>query len=90
MYLASLSRVSHSIDICTVAIKNIRHMHGVSTNQVVDNCFLTIKVYKKFTLLNFSDYIKEVQTFSRALMSKPLIRVKTIKASEALLQQLSR
>ena len=28
--------VSHSIDICTVAIKNIRNMHAVSTNQIAD------------------------------------------------------
>ena len=33
---ASLSCVSHSIDICTVAIKNIRNMHAVSTNQIAD------------------------------------------------------
>ena len=31
-----LSRVSNSIDICTVAIKNIRNMHAVSTNQNAD------------------------------------------------------
>ena len=35
-YLAQLSGVSHSIDICTVAIKNIRNMHAVSTNQIAD------------------------------------------------------
>ena len=34
VYPASLSCVSHSIDICTVAIKNIRNMHAVSTNQI--------------------------------------------------------
>ena len=33
---ASLSCVSYSIDICTVAIKNIRNMHAVSTNQIAD------------------------------------------------------
>ena len=33
---ASLSCVSHSIDICTVAIKDIRNMHAVSTNQIAD------------------------------------------------------
>ena len=36
VYLASLSCVLHFIDICTVAIKNIRNMHGVSTNQITD------------------------------------------------------
>ena len=36
VYPASLSCVSHSIDICTVAIKNIRNMHAVSTNQIAD------------------------------------------------------
>ena len=35
-YPASLSYVSHSIDIFTVAIKNIRNMHAVSTNQIAD------------------------------------------------------
>ena len=33
-HLALLSCVSHSIDICTVAIKNIRNMHALSTNQI--------------------------------------------------------
>ena len=36
VYPALLSSVSHSINICTVAIKNIRNMHAVSTNQVAD------------------------------------------------------
>ena len=31
-----ISCVSHSIDICTVAITNIRNMHAVSTNQIAD------------------------------------------------------
>ena len=31
-----LSCVSHSIDICTVAIKNIKNMHAVSTFQMED------------------------------------------------------
>ena len=35
-YPASRSYVSHSIDIFTVAIKNIRNMHAVSTNQIAD------------------------------------------------------
>ena len=34
VYLASLSCVSHFIDVCTVAIKNIRNMHTDSTNQI--------------------------------------------------------
>ena len=36
VYPTSLSRVSHSIDICTVAIENIRNMQAVSTNQIAD------------------------------------------------------
>ena len=31
-----LSCVSHFIDIRSVAIKNIRNMHAVSTNQIAD------------------------------------------------------
>ena len=34
VYPASLSCVSHFIDVCTVAIKNIRNMHTDSTNQI--------------------------------------------------------
>ena len=33
---ALFSCISHSIDICTVAIKNIRNMHAVATNQIAD------------------------------------------------------
>ena len=33
LYPASLSYVSHSINICSVAFKNIRDIHAVSTNQ---------------------------------------------------------
>ena len=40
---ASLSCVSHSIDICTVAIKN-RNMHAASTSQIAN-------------ILNFNDYM---------------------------------
>ena len=40
VYPASLSRVSHPIDICTVAINNIRNMHAVSTNQIADILYL--------------------------------------------------
>ena len=36
VYPASLSCVSHSIDICTVAIQNIKNMHAVSTNEIAD------------------------------------------------------
>ena len=36
MLFASLSCVSHSIDICTVAIKNIGNMHAVLTNRIAD------------------------------------------------------
>ena len=37
-----ISRASYPIDICTVAIKNIRNMHAVLTNQIAD-------------ILNFND-----------------------------------
>ena len=33
--------VSHSIDICFVAIRNIRNVHAVSTNETADILFLT-------------------------------------------------
>ena len=33
-YAALLSCVLHPIDMCTVAIKNIRNMHAVLTNQI--------------------------------------------------------
>ena len=33
-YPARLSCDSHSIDICTVAIKNVKNIHAVSTNQI--------------------------------------------------------
>ena len=36
IYNAFLSCISHSIDTCTVAIKNIRNMHAVSINQIAD------------------------------------------------------
>ena len=36
VYPASLSCVSNSNVICTAAIKNIRNMHAVSTNQITD------------------------------------------------------
>ena len=39
-----LSAFSHSIDICTIAIKNVRNMHPVSTNQIAD-------------ILNFNDNV---------------------------------
>ena len=39
-------RVSHSIDICTVAIKNIKNMHAVSTNQMKMFCILMIRILK--------------------------------------------
>ena len=37
VYPTSLSRVSHPIDICTVAINSIRNIHALSTNQITDN-----------------------------------------------------
>ena len=39
-----LSCVSHSIDICTVAIKNTRNIHAVLTNQIADVLFFKNKV----------------------------------------------
>ena len=36
IYPVLLACVSHSADISTVAIKNIRNMHAVSTNQIAD------------------------------------------------------
>ena len=41
VYPASISCISNAIDIGTVAIKNIRNMHAVSTNQITDICILT-------------------------------------------------
>ena len=45
VYPASLSCVSHSIYICTVAIKNIRNMHTVSASQVQIFYILTINLH---------------------------------------------
>ena len=36
LYLAQLSCVSHSIVICMVAVKNLKNIHTVSTNQIAD------------------------------------------------------
>ena len=36
VYSTKFSCVSHSIDTCTVVIKNIRNMHAVSTNHIAD------------------------------------------------------
>ena len=44
LYPALLSCVSRFIDICTVAIKNTRNMHVISTNQIGDILILTIHV----------------------------------------------
>ena len=44
VYPTSLSCVSNSIDVFSVAIKNIRNRHLVLTNQIADiSCILTIK-----------------------------------------------
>ena len=40
---------SHSIDICTVPIKNIKNMHAVSTNQIADILHFNNKVFKKLS-----------------------------------------
>ena len=56
IYPTSLSCVLHIIDICTVAIKNIRKKHAVSTNQVADifhfndNATYQAQTSKKLTL----------------------------------------
>ena len=56
IYPTSLSCVLHIIDICTVAIKNIRKKHAVSTNQVADilhfndNAIYQAQTSKKLTL----------------------------------------
>ena len=51
-----ISRVSHSIDICTVTIKNIRNIHTVSTNQIAD-------------ILHFNDnYLKHIVAFTTNLI----------------------
>ena len=42
---ASLSCVSHSVDICTVEIINIRNMAAVSTNQIADILHFNNKFY---------------------------------------------
>ena len=33
-YSSRLAFVSHSVDMCTVAIKNIRNVHAFATNQI--------------------------------------------------------
>ena len=45
VYPASLSCVSHSIDICTAATKN-RSMHAFSTNQIADILHFNDKAYE--------------------------------------------
>ena len=40
-----LSGVSHSIDICAVAIKNIRNMYAVLTNQIADILHFNDNIY---------------------------------------------
>ena len=49
--------VLHSIDICTVPIKNVRNMEAVSVNQSLD-------------ILNFNDKVQafKVQDFEQALI----------------------
>ena len=45
VYPTRLSCNSHSIDICTVAIKNIKNMHAVSTNQIADILLIGCEEY---------------------------------------------
>ena len=52
MLLRMLSCVSHSIYICTVAIKNIRNMHVFSTKQIADILHFNDKfVYNDVTFI---------------------------------------
>ena len=39
--------IYHSMDICTVTIKNIKNMHAISTNQIADILHFNDKVFKK-------------------------------------------
>ena len=43
LFLASILRAMHSIDICKVKIKNIRNMHAVLANQITDIWQFTIR-----------------------------------------------
>ena len=47
LYPAYLSWLSHSIGICTIAIKNMKNMHAVSTNEIVNIFHFNDKVFKK-------------------------------------------
>ena len=44
-FIANCDRISNSIDIYTVAIKNIGNMHAVSTNQTADILHFNDKVH---------------------------------------------
>ena len=45
MFQDSINQIAlHSIDICTIAIKNTRNIHTVSTNQVADILYFNNKV----------------------------------------------
>ena len=51
VYPVLFSCVSYAIDICNVAIENIKNMRAVSTNQIVDILHFNNKeIYWKFTL----------------------------------------
>ena len=41
-----LSCASYSIDICTIAIKNIKNMHAVSANQIADILHFNDNIFK--------------------------------------------
>ena len=56
------SSVSLSIDICTVAIKNIRNMHAASTNQISDILRLTGVAVEGFSPTN-AFFDAEAETF---------------------------
>ena len=47
LYPVLLSCVSHSIDLFKVAIKNIKNMHVILTNQIADILHFNDKVFKK-------------------------------------------
>ena len=55
VYPAYLSCVSHSVDICTVAIKNIWNMQAVSTNQIADILHFNDNKWYSFKCFNTSE-----------------------------------
>ena len=50
------SCVSHSIDVCTVAITNIRNMQAVSNNQTVDILHFNDKAHLRYLPSESQDF----------------------------------